>query len=128
MTHAVETNALGCRYVRVWALRDCSLTIPAGSVTAANASSINDGSSALVVMSAEKAKLLGIKPMARVLGYAAGGCAPEWVMMAPEKSIGACATKLGKKPSDFDLHEIKAPKVARDWLGEAFKEGAKVLR
>lgn len=79
---------------------------PAGTVTAANASSINDGASALVVMSADAAKKLGVKPLARITGYAAGGCAPEWVMMAPEKSIGACAAKLGKKPRDFDLHEI----------------------
>ncbi len=77
-----------------------------GTVTAANASSINDGASALVVMSADAAKKLGVKPLARITGYATGGCAPEWVMMAPEKSIGACATKLGKKPADFDLHEI----------------------
>lgn len=79
---------------------------PTGTVTAANASSINDGASALVVMSADKAKQLGVKPLARITGYAAGGCAPEWVMMAPEKSIAACATKQGKKPRDFDLHEI----------------------
>lgn len=77
-----------------------------GTVTAANASSINDGAAALVVMSAEKAKSLGVKPLARITGYAAGGCAPEWVMMAPEISIRGCATKLGRKPADFDLHEI----------------------
>jgi acetyl-CoA C-acetyltransferase len=77
-----------------------------GTVTAANASAINDGACALVVMSADKAKELGATPMARITGYAAGGCAPEWVMMAPERSITACATKLGKKPADFDLHEI----------------------
>jgi len=79
---------------------------PAGTVTAANASSINDGAAALVVMSADKAREMGLKPLARITAYASGGCAPEWVMMAPEKSIGACATKLKKKPSDFDLHEI----------------------
>ncbi len=79
---------------------------PSGSVTAANASSINDGAAALVIMSADKAKALGVKPLAKINAYAAGGCAPEWVMMAPEKSIKACATKLGKKPSDFELHEI----------------------
>jgi len=77
-----------------------------GTVTAANASQINDGAAALVVMSAEKARALGAKPLARVAAYASGGCAPEWVMMAPEKSIRACASKLGKKPSDFELHEI----------------------
>jgi len=77
-----------------------------GTVTAANASSINDGAAALVVMSADKAKALGLKPLAKVTAYAAGGCAPEWVMMAPEISIKNCAAKLGKQPRDFDLHEI----------------------
>ncbi|MEY2785704.1 MAG: hypothetical protein RL277_1914 [Planctomycetota bacterium] len=77
-----------------------------GTVTAANASSINDGASALVVMSADKARALGLKPLARITAYAAGGCAPEWVMMAPEHSIRGCAAKLGRKPADFELHEI----------------------
>jgi acetyl-CoA C-acetyltransferase len=77
-----------------------------GTVTAANASQINDGAAALVVMSADKAKALGVTPIARITGYAAGGCAPEWVMMAPEISVKRCAAKLGKKPSDFELHEI----------------------
>ncbi|MCZ6596821.1 MAG: acetyl-CoA C-acetyltransferase [Planctomycetota bacterium] len=77
-----------------------------GTVTVANASSINDGASAMVVMSAEKADELGVKPMARILGYATGGLAPEWVMMAPEVSIKALAGKLGREPTDFDLHEI----------------------
>ena len=77
-----------------------------GSVTAANASAINDGAAALVVMSAEKAKQLGVKPLARIDAYATSGCAPEWVMMAPQGSITSCAQKLGRKPTDFDLHEI----------------------
>jgi acetyl-CoA C-acetyltransferase len=77
-----------------------------GTVTAGNASSINDGAAALVVMSEKRAQALGVKPLARVLGYATGGCAPEWVMLAPEKSIRALATKLGVKPAGFDLHEI----------------------
>jgi len=77
-----------------------------GTVTAANASQINDGATALVVMSADKAKALGARPLARITAYASGGCAPEWVMMAPEKSVRACAAKLGKKPADFELHEI----------------------
>ena len=77
-----------------------------GSVTAGNASSINDGAAALVVMSAERAEALGVKPLARITHYATGGCAPEWVMMAPERSIGACAAKHGRAPKDFDLHEI----------------------
>ena len=77
-----------------------------GTVTAANASAINDGASALVVMSADKAKELGVKPMARITGYATGGMAPEWVMMAPEISIRKAAQKLDQKVTDFDLHEI----------------------
>jgi acetyl-CoA C-acetyltransferase len=77
-----------------------------GTVTAANASSINDGASAVVVMSADKAQQLGVKPMARITGYATGGMAPEWVMMAPEVSITKAAAKLKKRPPEFDLHEI----------------------
>ena len=77
-----------------------------GTVTAANASSINDGASALVVMSADKAQQLGIQPLARITGYATGGMAPEWVMMAPEVSIQKAAAKQKKKPAEFDLHEI----------------------
>jgi acetyl-CoA C-acetyltransferase len=77
-----------------------------GTVTAANASSINDGAAALVIMSADAAREHKVKPLARIVGYASGGCAPEWVMMAPELSIRACATKLGRKPADFELHEI----------------------
>ena len=77
-----------------------------GTVTAANASAINDGAAALVAMSADKAKELGCTPLARVLGYATGGLAPEWVMMAPEVSIRKLSEKLGRGPGDFDLHEV----------------------
>jgi acetyl-CoA C-acetyltransferase len=77
-----------------------------GSVTAANASAINDGACALVVMSADRAKELGVTPMARITGYATGGLDPEWVMMVPEISIKKAAEKVGMKHTDFDLHEI----------------------
>jgi len=77
-----------------------------GTVTAANASAINDGASALVVASADRAKELGLSPLARITGYATGGLAPEWVMMAPEISIQRAAEKDGKTPGDYDLHEI----------------------
>jgi acetyl-CoA C-acetyltransferase len=89
-----------------------------GSVTAGNASSINDGAAALLVMSAERAAALGVKPLARIMGYATGGMAPEWVMMAPERSVQACAAKVGMKHADFDLHEIN----------EAFSVAAIALR
>ena len=89
-----------------------------GTVTAANASAINDGAAALLVMSADRAQALGVKPLARITGYATGGCAPEWVMMAPEHSVNSCAQKHGRKPADFDLHEIN----------EAFSVAAVALR
>jgi acetyl-CoA C-acetyltransferase len=89
-----------------------------GTVTAANASSINDGAAALVVMSGERASQLGVTPLATLTHYATGGCAPEWVMMAPEHSIKDCAAKAGKQPVDFDLHEIN----------EAFSVAAIALR
>ena len=77
-----------------------------GTVTAANASAINDGSAALVVTSAEFAKSNGLTPLARITNYATGGCAPEWVMMAPEKSIAKASDAAGRKANEFDLHEI----------------------
>jgi acetyl-CoA C-acetyltransferase len=91
---------------------------PDGTVTAANASSINDGAAALVVMSAERARALSVEPLARITHYATGGCAPEWVMMAPEVSVNKCAGMHGRKPSEFDLHEIN----------EAFSVAAIALR
>jgi acetyl-CoA C-acetyltransferase len=77
-----------------------------GSVTAGNSSSINDGASALIVLSARKAKALGIQPLARITGYATGGLAPEWVMMAPIEAVKNLTSKTGLQPRDFDLIEI----------------------
>src|SRR5436309_4383357 len=62
-----------------------------GTITAGNASSINDGAAALVVVSPEKVQALGIKPQAKILGYATFSCAPEWFTIAP---IGAIAKLL----------------------------------
>jgi len=77
-----------------------------GTVTAANASSISDGASAVVVLSARKAEQLGIKPQARITGYAAGGLAPEWVMMAPVEAIKNLARKNQIAPEAYDLVEL----------------------
>ena len=77
-----------------------------GTVTAGNASSINDGASALVVCDEEWAKSHGIKPIARILGYATGGLAPEWVMMAPEVATKKLCGLLKCSPQDFDLVEM----------------------
>ena len=81
----------------------------AGTVTAGNASSINDGAAALVVASAEKAKALGIEPIARITGYATGGMAPEWVMMAPVVAVKKLWDKTGTDAGSFDRYEINEP-------------------
>jgi len=77
-----------------------------GTVTAGNASSINDGAAALVVCDEDWAKAHGIEPLARITGYASGGLAPEWVMMAPEVATRKLCALLRCSPSDFDLVEM----------------------
>ena len=77
-----------------------------GSVTAGNASSINDGASVTVVMSAAKAKALGVKPLARITGYATGGLDPKWVMMAPVEAVKNLERKTGVKVGSYDLIEL----------------------
>jgi len=78
----------------------------AGTVTAGNAPGLNDAASALVVASQEKAKALGKKPLAKILGYASSGIEPEWVMMAPVDAVRKLLTKLKMKIDDFDLIEL----------------------
>ncbi|SHF46571.1 acetyl-CoA C-acyltransferase [Pedobacter caeni] len=77
-----------------------------GTVTAANASTLNDGAAALVLMSADKAKELGLKPLARILSYADAQQAPEWFTTAPAKAIPLALQRAGKKITDVDYFEI----------------------
>lgn len=77
-----------------------------GTITAANASSINDGASALVLASEDAVKRLGLTPMARILGYGAAAQAPEWFTTAPAKAMDSTLAKLGLEPKDVDLFEI----------------------
>lgn len=77
-----------------------------GTVTAANASTINDGAAALVLMSKEKAGSLGLKPLARIIGYADAAQAPEWFTTAPSKAIPKAIEKAGLKFDDIDFFEI----------------------
>lgn len=77
-----------------------------GTVTAANASKINDGASAVVLMSKEKADSLGLKPLAKILSYADAQQAPEWFTTAPSKAIPKAIAKAGLKISDIDFFEI----------------------
>ena len=77
-----------------------------GTVTAANASSINDGASALVVCSESKAKSLGLKPLCRIIGQASAAQAPEWFTTAPAKAMDRVLKKTGLTLKDIDLFEI----------------------
>ncbi|HWW38251.1 acetyl-CoA C-acyltransferase, partial [Pedobacter sp.] len=77
-----------------------------GTVTAANASTLNDGAAALVLMSADKAKELGLKPLARILAYADAQQAPEWFTTAPAKAIPLALSRAGKSIQDVDYFEI----------------------
>jgi acetyl-CoA C-acetyltransferase len=77
-----------------------------GTVTAGNASSINDGAAAVVVVSADKAKQLGVKPQAKILGYASYAREPEWFTLAPIGAIQKLLKQISLKPSDIDLFEI----------------------
>jgi len=77
-----------------------------GSVTAGNAPGVNDGASAVVVMSADKAQALGLTPMARIVGQATSGLAPKLVLMTPVESVRKVAAKIGWKLDEVDLFEI----------------------
>lgn len=77
-----------------------------GTVTAANASKISDGAAALVLMSAAKAKQLGIKPLAKILAQASFAKAPEWFTTAPADVISKVLKKARLNAADIDLFEI----------------------
>jgi len=77
-----------------------------GTVTAANASSINDGASALVLASERAVKERKLEPLGRIVGYGGAAGAPEWFTTAPAKAIDDTAAKLGLKKEQIDLYEI----------------------
>jgi acetyl-CoA C-acetyltransferase len=77
-----------------------------GSVTAANASGINDGAAGVVAMSAERAAKLGLKPMAKIKAFASSGVDPSIMGMGPVSASRRCLEKAGWKPADLDLMEI----------------------
>ncbi|HEX9015861.1 MAG TPA: acetyl-CoA C-acetyltransferase [Chloroflexota bacterium] len=79
---------------------------PDGTVTAGNASGINDGAAAAVVMSASTAKELGVKPQARIVGYAWAGVAPRVMGLGPVPAIKKVLEKTGLSLSDLDLIEL----------------------
>jgi acetyl-CoA C-acetyltransferase len=77
-----------------------------GTVTAANASTLNDGAAAVVLMSREKADELGIKPLAKIVSYADAQQVPEWFTTAPSKAIPLALHRAGLQSSDIDFFEI----------------------
>ena len=77
-----------------------------GTVTAANASTINDGAGAVVLMSENKAKELGLTPLATILSYADAAQEPKWFTTAPAKALPKALNKAGKSLSDVDYFEF----------------------
>lgn len=77
-----------------------------GTVTAANASTINDGAGAMVLMSLEKAQELGLKPLASIKGYADAAHEPEWFTTAPAKALPKALNKAGIAIEDVDFFEF----------------------
>ena len=77
-----------------------------GSVTAGNAPGVNDGASALVVMAEDRAKSLGLRPLARIVAQATSGLAPKFVLMTPVEAVRRVAQKVGWNLADVDLFEL----------------------
>jgi acetyl-CoA C-acetyltransferase len=77
-----------------------------GTVTAANASTMNDGAAALVLMSKEKAEELGLKPIAKIVSYADAEQAPDWFTTTPAIAVPKAVAKAGLKMSDIDFWEL----------------------
>jgi len=75
-------------------------------VTAANASTMNDGAAALVLMDADKARALGVEPLAVVRGYADAEQAPEWFTTSPAKAVPRAVAKAGLKMEDIEYWEL----------------------
>lgn len=93
-----------------------------GTITAGNASSVNDGAAAVVVLSAKTAAMVKATPQARILGYATASVEPEWFTVAPVEAIRRLLNRISMKVADIDLWEINeafalVPMVAMKELG-----------
>ena len=87
-----------------------------GKVTAGNSSGVNDGASAMLIMSAEKAKELGIEPMARIKATGRGGCHPSVMGLSPVPAVRDLLNRSGLKLADFELIELNEA-FAAQYLG-----------
>lgn len=92
------------KFEKIPALR--SAFIKDGSVTAANASTMNDGAAALVLMSKEKAEAMGLKPIAKIKSYADAAQAPEWFTTSPALAVPKAVEKAGLKMEDVSYFEL----------------------
>jgi len=79
---------------------------PKGTITAGNASSLSDGAAAMVVLAEERARSLGLTPLARILGYTQKAVSPEWFTIAPLQAITALLNKLKIDAHRIDLYEV----------------------
>lgn len=77
-----------------------------GTITAANASTLNDGASALILASAEAVEKYGLKPIAKIVGYGDAAQDPEWFTTAPSKAVPVALAKAGLKAEDVDFWEL----------------------
>jgi acetyl-CoA C-acetyltransferase len=77
-----------------------------GTITAANASKVNDGAAAVILASGETVKKKGLTPLARIVGYGGHAQAPEWFTTAPVGAIKAACARTGLTPKDIDLYEV----------------------
>src|SRR6266404_3300312 len=90
-----------------------------GTVTAGNAPGVNDGASALVVTSLDRARALGVEPMARIVAQTTSGVEPELVMMAPVEAIRKLLKKTGWSLSEVDLIELNEAFAVQAEIGRA---------
>jgi len=104
VTFSKDEEPFNVKFDKIPGLR--SAFVKDGSVTAANASTMNDGAAALVLMSKEKAEELGIKPIARIRGYADAEQAPEWFTTTPSVAVPKAVAKAGLKMEDIEYFEL----------------------
>jgi acetyl-CoA C-acetyltransferase len=104
ITFSKDEEPFNVKFDKIPGLR--SAFVKDGSVTAANASTMNDGAAALVLMSKEKAEELGIKPIAKIRGYADAEQAPEWFTTTPSLAVPKAVAKAGLKMEDIEYFEL----------------------
>jgi acetyl-CoA C-acetyltransferase len=99
-----DEEPFNVKFEKIAGLR--SAFVKGGSVTAANASTMNDGAAALVLMSAEKAKEMGLKPIAKIRGYADIEQAPEWFTTTPSVAVPKAVAKAGLNMDEVEYFEL----------------------